>query len=253
MPTSLRSLFVLFVSLACACGTDVILDKGHDMSVGVTCKTACTAPDLCSTSTCDPSSGECIQKPANEGAACNGGSCVQGVCTPPANCWCAVGAPICEALGTQFLSCTSAPGDGGLPRNYDDYSNALPPHLSGPVVMDQIETYACSSHETAPEYAYQFQPATDADVTVTLTVTNPYPQDMSPPNTDLDLMVLDMSCNGVAACMNPALSGGGFQGVTRGTGNETVTFHALSTHTYYFVVDGYEGGAADFHIQLACQ
>jgi hypothetical protein len=38
--------------------------------------------------------------------------------------------------------------------------------------------------------------------------------------------------------VNPALPGGGYAGVTAGQGDESVTFHAMSGHTYYFVVDG---------------
>jgi hypothetical protein len=58
--------------------------------------------------------------------------------------------------------------------------------------------------------------------------------------------------------MNPALSGGGYQGITSGTGKERVTFHADASKIYYAVVDGKDMNQLSwFHVEVeacgACQ
>jgi hypothetical protein len=201
---------------------------------------SCQGGDPCNNSACDPGSGQCVNTAANDGAPCTAstgdpGTCAAGNCTPTPNCYGV----------NQFLTIYC---DSGSLR-YDDNTND--PSVSFDTT-NVLSTYACATNESASEVAYQFSAPTTGPVTVRLKVTpDPASPDMAgTPDADLDLIILDGSCTAAAACANPTLPGGGYQGITAGTGTETVTFNANSGTTYYIVVDGKNGATANYHLEI---
>jgi len=93
--------------------------------------------------------------------------------------------------------------------------------------------YGCSSWDASgPEDVYSFVAADTGDVTVSL----PWIQ----PGQDLDLYILEDQGNGTVpnACSS--------------FGDSTVTFSAVAGQTYYIVVDGYNGDAGSYSLELAC-
>ena len=201
----------------------------------------CDAPDSCNTSACDPTDGTCKTSPGGDGTMCTttdglGGTCTSGSCLP---------LPTCYDVNNSFnyIYCDYGPED-----------DSTDPSTSFSSPTQVLDTYACATGETGPEVAYQFIPDADGDVTVALTPMAPSGADGGTGTApDLDLIVLDQTCDAKAACMNPALAGGGYAGITAGNGVERLTFKALSSHTYYFVVDAKNGAMGNFRLEIeAC-
>jgi hypothetical protein len=226
---------------------------------------ACSASDACHVGACDPTNG-CSQMPGNDNATCTDpttgaiGKCANGACVPP---------PTCDNSMNSLLSL--ACGIGNTDDNINDVS------ASFGSATNVISTYACATNETGAEMAYPFTFDVGGLVTVTLTITGVSgadggtdggtdagaPSDLGAPgdlgtpppaDADLDLIILDGACTSTAACMNPKLPGGaGYQGITAGTGRESVTFTAAANHPYFIVVDGHNGAVANYHIEVvAC-
>jgi hypothetical protein len=215
----------------------------------------CTPADSCSTATCDPSDGTCKSTPANDNGSCTttsgaAGTCMTGFCMQIPSCFDSV---------NSFLSLSCATGFSGADDNDNDPFNV------GSGATHAVNDYGnCATGETAPEVAYPFSNTTASDqlVTVHLELQNlgavdaGTPDGGTPAETDLDLIILEgTQCNGQVACVNPARAGGGFQGITANTANETVTFTAKANTSYFIVVDG--KGSASYHIEIqacgACQ
>jgi hypothetical protein len=100
-----------------------------------------------------------------------------------------------------------------------------------------IDTYgSCDSDLTGPEVAHLFSPGVDGPVTVTLTGMT----------ADLDLIVLNVgvsnSCDYTTACVA--------EGTTVGTGDESVTFTAVSTKSYWLIVDGRDGAISNYTLSV---
>ena len=96
-----------------------------------------------------------------------------------------------------------------------------------------ISGYSCSTwDESGPEIAWTFTPTTSEEVTVAF---NPYSY-----NPDHDLFILEDTGGGCDAtdCIE--------------SGDTTVSFNAVSGTTYYVVVDGYNGDAGSFTIDVNC-
>jgi hypothetical protein len=231
------------------CQVDTDCDDGNKCHVnqclGQVCNVApkpCPAPDACNVGMCDPADGTCGTISANEGGACTtaqslAGFCLSGFCQP---------LPTCYDPNNNFnsLTCGSTPTDDST----DPINSFATPTMA-------LDTYACATLETGPEVAYSFAPPVDGDVTISLTAKEPAgvdlgPVDLAVASPDLDLIILDGGCNSKAACMNPMLPGGGYAGITAGTGNEKVTFHAQLGHTYYVVIDGKNGAMGDYHLSV---
>jgi len=203
----------------------------------------CPAPDACNVSMCDPSSGMCNPVASNEGAMCTtmqgaGGTCIAGYCQPVPSCWDPMNSFGRLACSNDYQSSDSNSNDPfgfGATHAVTSYGN-------------------CATGETAPEVAYQFSNTTSADqvVTVHLQLDPRFGTDGGvPTDPDLDLIVIEGSCTSKAPCANPARTGGGFQGITAGTSNETVTFTAKPATQYYVVVDGKGSGNYKIEVQ-AC-
>jgi hypothetical protein len=100
---------------------------------------------------------------------------------------------------------------------------------------DNVDIYSCSAwSETGPEMAYTFSPRITSDVTATLLSLDE--------DQDLDLFVLT-DAGGVC---EPE------ECLTYGRIDDTTTFRAVAGETYYVVVDGYRGAAAEFELELDC-
>jgi hypothetical protein len=103
---------------------------------------------------------------------------------------------------------------------------------------DNVDLYSCAPfNENGPEMAYAFVPRTTADTTVALASLTA--------GQDLDLFVVQAT-DGVCdpdACIASDTSAGS-------TGE--VTFHAEVGQTYYLVVDGWNGAAGDFTLDVSC-
>ena len=135
---------------------------------------------------------------------CDGGSPPP----PPAFCTPAAGAPGC---GTGAGGANDAGGS-----------------------TDVVGSYACATWDySGPEYAYTFTAATTEPVTATLTGLG----------ADLDLFVLDASCN-PGSCLTHSENSM--------TSDETVTFDATAGTTYTVVVDGYLGATSAFTLSMSC-
>jgi hypothetical protein len=204
----------------------------------------CPAPDGCNAAACDPKDGQCKTTPVADGLACTTsgsmpGTCMSGFCAP---------LPTCYDPNTSYASVFC---DSGA---QDDSTLAANSYNTPTMAIDD---YSCDKGMTGPETAYQFSPDADGDVTVELTAKAPAGTDGGVADPDLDLVILDGTCDGTAVCANPPLPGGGYAGITNGTGKEHVTFHALASHTYYLVVDGRAGAVADYRLEItacgACQ
>jgi len=96
------------------------------------------------------------------------------------------------------------------------------------------DSYPCAANEAGPEVAYKFLGTADQDVTVFLRRYAPNKSNAPLVDKDLDLIVLDATCTATSTCLNQMV-GGALQGVTAGTGYESVTFHSAVNHTYYLV------------------
>jgi hypothetical protein len=189
----------------------------------------CNAMDDCNMGVCDEGSGMCGQQPANENMACmtmdgQAGACLSGTCTPVPTCY--------STMSFATAECDSS--DASVTQD-----NNGPMSFGGG--MPVIGAYGCAPTEAGPEIAYQLDhdpSAGDEDITVSLRPVNADGTPASSDNIDLDLIILEDTCTTNAKCMNPMLSGGGYQGVTAGTAKERVTFHATAGKNYYVVVDG---------------
>jgi len=202
----------------------------------------CPAPDACNVGVCQESDGTCMTMTTNEGGACTTmtgapGACLVGYCQALPTCY--------PSTSFNNLDCSSSP--------MDDTND---PAVSFNSPTNVMNNYPCAQNETAPEVAWKFTPAVDGDVTFSITTTAPAAgadagtPDLKGASPDLDLIVLDGSCTTQATCVNAPLPGGGFQGITAGTGNERVSFHAMLGHTYYVVIDGKNGAIGNYHLTV---
>lgn len=99
---------------------------------------------------------------------------------------------------------------------------------------DVNDQYACLPYSyQGPEYTYVFHAPFDTHLRVRLTSSQ-----------DLDLIILRDLGDG---CKSGNCVGHGAY-----SGNEDLGFGALEGHTYYIVVDGYNGAVGDYAIQLDC-
>ena len=224
-------------------------------------ETMCESTDPCNNSACDQSSGACVPQPTNDNGTCTtagglAGTCSSGTCVPIPTCWDGVNQVATLDCSESSDSNTNDPNGFFLGTNV-------------------VNSYPCAPNETSPEVGYQFVATNTGPVTIKLQITAAIdPGTGGGPDggvadggvadggaadggmltdVDLDLIVLDGSCTAGATCMNPQLSPGVYQGITDGTGNETVTFTATSGHTYFVVVDGKNGATADYSILVeAC-
>jgi hypothetical protein len=208
--------------------------------------------DPCTTRMCDPSTagGDCAPTPLPENSPCttpppdsmtpgDPGICMSGVCTPVPNCL--------PPSGFTFRYASCDPGDASVTQDNNDTT------MSGSAV---VGSYACAPNEAGPEVAWQLSrdpSAGDEDVTIVLRPVNADGTPATSDNKDLDLIILEDSCTGMAKCMNP-MNGSGYQGITAGTANERVTFHTTAGKNYYVVVDGKDmNQTRDFVIEIeAC-
>jgi hypothetical protein len=226
--------------LQTACVLDSDCDDGKmchtPHCVGGTCQyqeMACSGGDDCNDAACVEGTGcKITAKPDKGVCMANGmpGTCMGGACLP---------LPTCYDTSSSFnsVACDSSPS-----------SDSTDPSTSTSSPTTVIDTYACATMETGPEVAYQFVPATEGDVTFSLKAKTPAVDGGTEP--DLDLIVLDGSCTTSAACMNAQRSGGGYDGITAGSGQERVSFHALVGHTYYVVIDGKAGAKGDYTLTV---
>jgi len=108
---------------------------------------------------------------------------------------------------------------------------------------DQIDAYVCEQwDESGPEYAYTFLPYASGQVTITVD----FDWYWHGENLWLDLFVLDGEgavCN-AANCLAA--------GIFTEDDVEVASFTAQAWHTYYLVVDGQSGQAADYFISVEC-
>ncbi len=177
----------------------------------------CNDGNQCTTDSCDPVVG-CIA--ANFDGACDDNDpCTEGD-------FCLEG--VCQPGGTQLCGVCQPDWTlvcGGTDRWDNSWTGST----------DVIESYPCSIFTySAPEYTYSFTAEYDATVTVTL----------SEEEADTDVMILESSGTGCqpTACIAFDYS--------------TASFQAEAGKTYFFVVDGFEGGALPgtglFTITVGC-
>jgi hypothetical protein len=209
--------------------------------------------DDCNMGKCDEAHGAvCGTVPTNEGGACMtmmgmAGSCTSGTCEPLPTCY------TLDPFGDgPSLYCDSGSLAWAEDSNDPAHSSSTP--------TNNINGYSCAPNEGAPELAYKLSLPSggDTDVTVSLVAIADPESDAGVVDKDLDLIILEGSCDAMAKCMNPALPGGGFQGITSGTAKERVSFHADASKVYYIVVDGKDAGQmTKYHVQVdacgACQ
>jgi len=176
----------------------------------------CTGGTECAPNACDPAASMCKTTPAADRTECNGGfgQCVAGACAPVGSCF--------GDSPQQYLHC-----DG---TNYRDLSTGLYP-------KSRVDTYACADGQTGHEVALEFDPPANANVTLTLAVTDAA-------DADLDLIVLEGDCSGVATCTG--------QSLTAATGFESVSFVAQPNRKYYVVIDGKVTAPTKFRITADC-
>jgi len=184
-----------------------------------TANVTCDDTNPCTNDSCDPQLG-CIAVPNT--AACDD----KDPCTGGDKCQDGVCQP-----GTQNLCADTCKPDwtlkcGGTDTWGNDKSGAT----------DVVTTYGCSPFDyTGPEYTYTFKAPYDATVTVAL----------SGEKADTDVIVLEAAGQGCDPDQ------------CRDWDYSSVTFEAEKDKTYYFVVDGYEGGvlpaAGAYTIKLTCQ
>jgi len=95
-----------------------------------------------------------------------------------------------------------------------------------------VASYGCSSwNEDGPEYTYEFVAPATQEVEVALSGLD---------GVDLDVFVID----GAAGYCN--------EGNCTASGNLSATFAAVEGQTYYFVVDGFQGAAGSYDIEISC-
>jgi hypothetical protein len=167
----------------------------------------------CTVGTCDPSNGKCKAMPANESMACMTSA------SEPGQCMTGICSPTPQCtLSWDYLDCSS-------------FSKTTTGTTSG---SSALADYACATGLTGPEIAYPFTVTTDRDVTLTLSGTT----------VDLDLLVLEgANCVGNAKCAASAKTA---------SGNETLTFRALGGVDYVIVVDGKNGAAGSYTLDISC-
>lgn len=192
--------------------------------------TSCPAETVCSKSVCNTSDGTWMATGANDGMACTTtgsepGTCTSGSCAAIPTCY--------NSNSFNSVQCDS--GSGSLTTGSND-----PGGFSG--ASATVSTYACAPNEAGPELGYRISVdpslTKDIDVTISLKLTDANGVVLAnQTGIDLDLVILEGTCAGNSACANPA-TGTTFQGITAGTSNERVTFHADHTQKYYAVVDG---------------
>ena len=95
-------------------------------------------------------------------------------------------------------------------------------------------SYACSPHDySGSEYIYAWTAEEDGFITVSV-------DEGFWGNNDLDIIVLidqGLGCN-PASCLD--------------WDYQSVTFWAQTGRTYYYVVDGYDGGTGSYDINMTC-
>jgi hypothetical protein len=249
----------------------------------------CSTSDQCSTSVCDMQSGDCAQMPANEGMACTTaqstpGNCLSGICVQIPTCAIPpTGIPLSLACATDFT---------GEDYNSNFASPFGPPPTQQTSTYGSCATNE-TAPENAYTFYNGFATDVDVTIHLYLQNTGggfdgglpfdlgpfgdgggpfddggssddggsaggpdlgPSGNDMGvPADVDLDLIILEGACLESTPCANPMLPSGAYQGITRGTGNETVTFRAKAGTQYYVVVDGYMNAQASYVIQVeAC-
>lgn len=178
----------------------------------------CEGGDECAPNACDPATSACVTTPKADRSSCDKGfgQCVAGKCEKVESCY--------GESPMQYIHC-----DGTT--TYRDLTTAL-------YTKSRVGTYACADGEIANEVALEFDPPAGANVTVTLAVTDAT-------DVDLDLLVLEGDCDGLAACAG--------QSLTAGTGTETATFTAKANKKYYVVIDGKVTTPTNFRVNVDCQ
>lgn len=248
----------------------------------------CSGGDQCNTSACDQQSGDCVQTPTNDGMSCTTsqsapGKCLTGICVPIPTC--AVpppGFPLSLACATDFT---------GEDYNSNFASPFGPPPTQQTSKYGSCATNE-TAPENAYTFYNGFATDVDVTIHLSLqnggggfdgglpfdlgpfgdggaplgdggtsgdggsggTDLGPSGNDMAAPgDVDLDLIILEGACLESTPCANPMLPGGGYQGITRGTGDETITFRAKAGTQYFIVVDGYMGAQASYVLKIeAC-
>jgi hypothetical protein len=142
------------------------------------------------------------------------GQCVAGACEKIESCF--------GESPMQYIHC-----DG---TTYRDLTTAL-------YKTSRVGTYTCATGEIGNEVALEFDPPGGSNVTVTLAVTDAA-------DADLDLLVLEGDCDGLAACAA--------QSLTAGTGTESASFTAKANKKYYVVIDGKVAAPTKFRVEVAC-
>lgn len=212
-------------------------DLAGFIQTGCTSSADCDDSNPCTNDICTSATKECAHPAKDCSTAatdCNTGVCnvTTGACEPEA--------------ANENMTCTTTNGDPGackvgtctaLPTcvvdNFwfcgDTWTGDTSTFTGG------LDTYTCGSGFTGNEVAYTFYPDAGGLTTVTMTST-----------VDLDLLVIEGdSCNSSAACSG--------QGVTVGTGNETVTFMADPTKNYVVVVESKDPSIkGSFHLAIDC-
>jgi len=191
---------------------------------------------------CDPASADGDEDPAN-GAACDGTDsdlCAEGILS------CAAGSLVCsDTSGDDLEVCLT-----GLDEDCDtvtdettcigcgsvDATITCSTGIVGSTVgaTAQLDAYACTGGGPQPgsEMVYEFTAQASGQVTV----------DLTGATADHDLYVLDDACS-PDACV----ASGNDVSVT----DETVTFDAVASVTYYVVVEA-TGGESAFDLNLVC-
>lgn len=186
----------------------------------------CPAADPCASYQCDVSKNACVPVASADGTDCPTGRCIAGKCAP---------LPACYGQNPQqFLHC----GGTSASRNSS----------TGLYATDRVSSYdGCDGKPSGligRETAFKFDP-TPGTVTVALKVTNGG-------DADLDLFVLDGTCDAKSKCMNKRV-GASLAGFTPSTGTESVTFTAEAGHDYFVVVDGKSATPVTFNVMATCQ
>jgi Dictyostelium (slime mold) repeat/Bacterial pre-peptidase C-terminal domain len=101
----------------------------------------------------------------------------------------------------------------------------------------RVDDWACDANTTGPEVMYRFQPPVAGSYTVSLDGLS----------ANLDLVVVSNTssaiCQSSAACVASSTN--------TGTADESVTFAADTSHTYYIAVDGAQGAVSPYHVSIA--
>lgn len=101
---------------------------------------------------------------------------------------------------------------------------------------NQVDKWACATGTTGPEVVYRFTPSFSGTYTV----------DLDGMTADLDLIVVSntssATCDSGAQCVASSV---------HASGNESVTFDAMTGRTYYIAVDGKDKAAGDYRVRLS--